>query len=618
MAQELLNEGDRCSTQEIVHRYRMPQHMGRNASLSSLALKSLVCYDLSEKCLLTILAKEGGVVLNYFYPPDQRAIFTNRHSELAVLDLFKTRVLREEPQRLAIWGQRRIGKTLLLKEFCDRLLEEDWDGLLAYVDVETIASSPENFVLGYIGHLLLWVSGRWRGLPPAFLDPGSLAEAAAASELRSIRQAVGALSSQLSQERPNRHALLSLAFQLPELVRQELGRPTIVILDEFCEILSLDKYEGLQVLPLFRGLMEQSSVSYILAGSAMSAMRWMADNHESPLFAQLDRLTLSTFTPDGVGELVGKMTTEGYDTETIGEISRLSGRHPYYVRCLVRRLESLQRLHQLPPSPETVRDAFLIETLSPEGSIYNFCRYVYDTSLHKAVGYGPLKAILQLLAEGEERPARMARRLKVSQPAVWGYLRRLEEVDLLVKEDSTYYYRDPVLQFWVMANTRGIQVSPFPRREDLAGLFNLLQERFQRASSELGMAKEFEVRELLRHFAGQKVAGELFGLQDPIILPTFASVEAWRSADGQVEFDAVARNGETWLVELKWRTRAASVRDARRFPEKVATVPHQRLWFISRDGFSTAARRLMQGRGILISDESALRQFERLVGLRFG
>ena len=89
---------------------------------------------------------------------------------------------------------------------------------------------------------------------------------------------------------------------------RESGRPAIVILDEFCEILSLDRYEGVQVLPLFRGLMEQSSVSYILAGSAMSAMRWMADDHESPLFAQLDRLSLSGFTPDDVQELAGKLT----------------------------------------------------------------------------------------------------------------------------------------------------------------------------------------------------------------------------------------------------------------------------------------------------------------------
>jgi len=309
-------------------------------------------------------------MLNYFYPPDQRSLFTNRHAELAVLDLLKTQVLRGEPQRLAVWGQRRIGKTLLLKEFCARLLEENWGGLLAYVDVETIASSPENFALGYIGHLLLWYGGRWAGLPPAFLDSGSLAEAAASSELQSIRQTVGALASQLLQERPNRQALLSLALQLPERVAQEAGRPAIVILDEFCEILSLDRYEGVQVLPLFRGLMEQSSVSYILAGSAMSAMRWMADDHESPLFAQLDRLSLSVFTPDDVQELAGKLTAE------------------------------------------------------------------------------------------------------------------LEEVDLLIKENGAYSYQDPVLRFWVTANTRGIQVSPFPRQEDLTGLIGLVQERFQRARSD--------------------------------------------------------------------------------------------------------------------------------------
>jgi hypothetical protein len=201
---------------------------------------------------------------------------------------------------------------------------------------------------------------------------------------------------------------------------------------------------------------------------------------------------------------------------------------------------------------------------------------------------------------------------------VWGYLRRLEEVDLLIKENGAYSYQDPVLRFWVMANTRGIQVSPFPRREDLAGLISLLQERFQRASSELGAAKEFEVRELLRHFAGQTIPGELFGLQDPITLPTFVSVEAWRSADGQVELDAVARNDETWLVELKWRRRAASVRDVHRFMDKAATVPHQRLWFISRDGFSTAACRLTQEQEILTSDERALQRLERLLGLRFG
>lgn len=60
-------------------------------------------------------------------------------------------------------------------------------------------------------------------------------------------------------------------------------------------------------------------------------------------------------------------------------------------------------------------------------------------------------------------------------------------------------------------------------------------------------------------------------------------MEPWRSPDGQVEIDAVAGDGETWLVELKWQVRPASVRDVRRFLDKVQAVSHQRLWLVMGD-----------------------------------
>lgn len=556
-------------------------------------------------------------MLDNFYPRDQRAIFTNRTRELALLEQFQTRIDRGEPQRLAIWGQRRIGKTLLLREFCARLLEQNWPGLLAYVDLELITSSPENFTLGYIGHILHWHRTRWRELPPDLFSLTTLDQMALAGDERAVREAVSALHQHFAQEKPNRHALLTLAFNLPDRLSKELGQPAIVILDEFPELLSLERYEGIRVLPLFRGLMQQSPVSYILAGSAVAAMQWMTDDHESPLFAQLDRLSLGPFPPEDTRALVYKLMPDLSDPSIPDEIARLSGGYPYYIRCLVRGLENILHLHQISPSPDAVRHAFLLESLSPEGCIYTFCQYIFDTSLQKAVGYGPLKAVMQLLAEGEERPARLARRLKVSQPAIWGYLRRLEEVGLVVKNNGAYRYRDPVLQFWVAAATRGVQVGPHPRRQDLAGLVHLLEERFQRTASELGLAKEFEVRELLRRLAGQPVAGELLGTTGSLTLPAFSSVEPWRSPDGQVEIDAVASDGETWLVELKWQVRPASVRDVRRFLGKAQALPHQRLWFISRSGVSAAAQRLAQQHGVLLSDGSDLRQLSRLAGLRF-
>lgn len=106
-------------------------------------------------------------------------------------------------------------------------------------------------------------------------------------------------------------------------------------------------------------------------------------------------------------------------------------------------------------------------------------------------------------------------------------------------------------------------------------------------------------------------------LVSPSLCHPFSIVEPWRPPDGQVEIDAVARDGETWLVELKWQVRPASVRDVRRFLDKAQAVSHQRLWFISRSGFSAAAQQLAQQHGVLLSDSSDLQRLSRLAGLRF-
>ena len=158
------------------------------------------------------------------------------------------------------------------------------------------------------------------------------------------------------------------------------------------------------------------------------------------------------------------------------------------------------------------------------------CRYLYDVSLQKARGYGLLKALLQVLAEEEGLPlSGIARRLRRQASATREYLRWLMEVDLVTEEAGRYYYRDPVLRFWVAYTSRGIEVDAFPRREDLEGLVADLAERFQRVSMQpfdklrtpLGRAKESEVRELLRNLAGQTVDGALLGQAGTLPIPDF-------------------------------------------------------------------------------------------------
>ena len=136
----------------------------------------------------------------------------------------------------------------------------------------------------------------------------------------------------------------------------------------------------------------------------------------------------------------------------------------------------MQRLNRLEQGGEvinadSVRYAFLLETLWGGGQIYNYCRYVYDLSLQRARGYGMLKAILQFLAEEQGFTlSEIARSLRKSPSAVHEYMRWLSEVDLVKERDRIYQFRDAVLRFWVAYASKGIELDAFPRREDLSGL----------------------------------------------------------------------------------------------------------------------------------------------------
>ena len=92
---------------------------------------------------------------------------------------------------------------------------------------------------------------------------------------------------------------------------------------------------------------------------------------------------------------------------------------------------------QRPASPDVIKQAFLVETLSPGGRIYDFCQYVYDLSLQKAKGYGALKSVLQILTQEEGLTAtQVSRQLRVTSASGSDYLRWLCEVDLVVEKDQ--------------------------------------------------------------------------------------------------------------------------------------------------------------------------------------
>jgi hypothetical protein len=186
------------------------------------------------------------------------------------------------------------------------------------------------------------------------------------------------------------------------------------------------------------------------------------------------------------------------------------------------------------------------------------------------------------------------------------------EVDLLVERQGRYFYADPVFRYWVAQTTKGVAIDGFPRQEELKALVADLAERFARASTQLGRAKESEVRELLRKLAGRTVPGAYLGQADPIPVPAFTRIEPYRSPDGQTEIDVLAENGERWAVEVKWRQKRVGRSELEQLLA-AATSLQARAWCVSQAGFTPDALTFAAASSILISNAEDLAALAKLV-----
>jgi len=542
--------------------------------------------------------------MDTFYPPSLRDSFTNRAAELRLLEHAAQKVQQGQPLHLSFLGPRRVGKTMLLKEF---LAQHQQDPALipAYVNFQTICTNPEDFAAAYMGWICFWFQQRGQGSVEPYLHLPDLLETVQGE--RVLQEPVLRLFRLLQQARIDRSAVLRTALGFPAQLAAATETCLLLFLDEFQEVTTLLRHkEADHLLGLFREQLTAPRTGYVIAGSLVSVMTELVSAAKSPLFEQFTAHRLGPFPRDEAWTLLHKLLGP-QELPVRHAAYTFSAGHPYYLAQIAKRVEILHQVQELEITPELVRQAFLIETLSPQGAIHSHCDYLYHLSLEKARYYTGLKSILSLLA-GEEGLGQneIARHLKIAQGMVRNYLQALLQAQLLVEEEHGYYYADPVLRYWVAYREREVELSAFPRPEELADLLAQMDEKFQRAATELGTAKESEIREWIRRWGGQTFPGAWFGAAEDVAVPVFARIEPYESPDRQVQLDAVCEQGERWLVEVKWRGRLASEAELRRFDQACQTVPHDRRWFISRTGFTDPAREYAQEQGIWITDGMGL------------
>ena len=548
-----------------------------------------------------------------FYPPHLRALFTDRERELGLLEQATLSLKEGRPRHLALFGLRRIGKTLLLMEHLTRWLEQAPAGGVrpVYVDMEELVTSPELFSRRYVGLVTFWALTGGQGDRESFLTPAGLLGGPAAG-LRCVAQTLATLDS----ARDDPALQVSAALDFPEKLAVELDCYLLLLLDEFTELAVLGNYPAVRrPVQLFRAaLQRQGRLGYVVAASAISAMQHLVQDGQSPLFLQFESVEVARSPLDAPRPPRARPLAPPRPAAAARRLHELTGGHPFYIYAVTSRMGDLAQTASTLTAADAER-AFLLETLTRDGRIYNYCRYLYDISLSRARGYGILKAILQTLAEEEGLTlSEIARRIRKGAPGTRSYLRALQEVDLLIEEGGEYFYRDPVLRYWVAVMTRGIEVDLFASRTILAPLLADLEAQHARLSSELGRARESQLRETMRAVAGQEMDGVWFGINGRLALPIFTHVAPYRSADGQVEVDALAEteSGDRWAVELKWQSKVVGEKELIALAAKARTLNAQP-WCVSRSGFTPAARAYAEAHDILISTRADLEKIERAV-----
>jgi hypothetical protein len=232
--------------------------------------------------------------------------------------------------------------------------------------------------------------------------------------------------------------------------------PATFLLDEFLELRTFESFPGLRTVlrDLISALGSSGNRFVLTTRYTARAHRLLRDApppfeiiHVAPLSADEVRATLPT------REVRSGEFNEEEDERERDDLARmvqvLSDGRPTYARLIAETASALA----LRGGPDPV--SALTALIAPGGELTAACHYSYELRLHRARGYGALKAILEVLAETEPLTlTEIALRLKRTPGSTKDYLSWLEDVDLIVSRQKRYSFADPMLRLWVRLHCR--------------------------------------------------------------------------------------------------------------------------------------------------------------------
>ena len=318
--------------------------------------------------------------------------------------------LNANPSRIPVLlGGCGSGRTSLLLRVAETLGKDSSQ----YFDIERAASTPEGFCSSITRESPYRLVPTNEGGPPARLghdDPRS----AFASLLRFLREA-----------------------------RSSDGHVPVFLIDELLELRAFESFPGLrriqrEVIETLETSPNRFVVSTRYTNRAHRLLRDVGERFEV--------IHIPPLSADEVSGLlleygIGQDEAERLDLGRIVHI--LTDGKPSYVEALSQALRSMDGASSGDPV------SALASQLAVDSHLTLLCRFSYELRLHRARGYGALKAILHVLSEEEPLTlTEIAQRLNRTPGSTKDYLTWLQDVDLITVRQKRYSFTDPLLRLW--------------------------------------------------------------------------------------------------------------------------------------------------------------------------
>jgi hypothetical protein len=341
-----------------------------------------------------------------------------------------TAALDASPSRIPVLlGGCGSGRTTVLRQLRDRIGRTS----VQHIDVERTATTPERFLRAVTA------------VSPFPVTDGSTPPTGA---------------------RPAFDATLAFFGR----ARTAASEPATFFLDEFLELRTFESFPGLRRVlhDCIDGLSASGNRFVLTSRYVARATRLLRDRATRFEMIQMPPLGVED-TLDILGPITASAgpaaagQSDAHDADYLARtVNALADGRPAYVRAIADELATM-REHGAPGSGDAI--SALAALLAPEGRLARQCGFCYELRLHRARGYGALKAILEILAEDEGLTlTEISQRLQRTPGSTKDYLSWLEDVDLVASKQKRYSFTDPLLRVWVRLHCR----ASAPSEDDLA------------------------------------------------------------------------------------------------------------------------------------------------------